>query len=150
MENYESNLIKEEGLVEEKLRKLIYDFLNDMEMLVEGEETKYFDNDVLNAFPIHNRKTRKMGMQILLKSLRKDLDVFFGCKRSIVIEGYFKELNLRSERFPFFSPLPPPPPKIAEKSDFPNADLAACVLDVLTKALRNAQKDSSNDLEEKL
>lgn len=126
MENYESNLIKEKGIVEERLRKLIYDFLNDMKTLVDGGETKYFDNDVLNAFPINNRKTRKMGMQILLKSFRKDLDVFFKSDRNIVIEEYFRKWNQRSERFPFFAP---PPPKIAEKSDSPNVDLAACILD---------------------
>lgn len=143
MEKNESS-IKEVSTVEKKLEKLIYGFLNDMEMLVEGDETKYFKNGVLNAFKIHNRKTRKMGMQILLKSFRKDLCVFFNSERNIVIQEYFREWNQRSERFPFFAP--PPPPKIAKKSDFADTDFVDRVLDVMIKALRDARKDCSNDL----
>lgn len=139
MENCESNLAKEASTVEKKLKTLIYDFLSDMSSLVDDTDELYFKNTVLNAFPIRNRKTRKMGMQILLESFRKDLSVYFDFSRNAEIEAYFRALN-QSSGIPRFIASPPPPPKKVE-----NNNLEHRVLDVIIKALRNARKDSSND-----
>lgn len=148
MEKNEQNT-KAVSTVEEKLKTLIYDFLSDMSSLVDDTDELYFKNTVLNAFPIRNRKTRKMGMQILLKSFRKDLSVYFDFSRNAEIEAYFRAHN-QSLGFPRFTLPIPPPPKKVEKRDFIDTDLVDRVLDVMIKALRDARKNSSNDLDEKL